>query len=218
MDKLLLNEFETRVLGSLIEKEITTPEYYPLSLNALTNACNQINNRDPVVLFSEQQVLRAVESLRDKRLATAISGGDSRVVKYGHKAGDTLQLHRPEIAVICVLLLRGPQTVGELRTRTGRMHEFAGLPDVQAVLQALSGRPEPLLTVLPRQAGTKEPRYAHLLAGEIVIAPSTTEPPFTSASPASQDRIAQLETEVAGLRADLAELRKQFTDFRKQLE
>lgn len=218
MDKILLNEFETRVLGSLIEKEITTPEYYPLSLNALTNACNQINNRDPVVSFSEQQVLRAVESLRDKRLATAISGGDSRVVKYGHKTADTLELARPEIAILCVLLLRGPQTVGELRTRTGRMHEFAALADVLATLQTLSTRPEPLVTVLPRQAGTKEPRYAHLLGGEIVIAPSTTEPPFAQPIPANHDRVAQLETEVAALRNELAELRQQFTDFRKQLE
>lgn len=218
MDKLLLNEFETRVLGSLIEKEITTPEYYPLSLNALTNACNQINNRDPVVVYGDQQVLRAVESLRDKRLATAISGGDSRVVKYGHKAADTLALARPEIAVLCVLLLRGPQTVGELRTRTGRMHEFASLADVQTTLQTLATRPEPLATILPRQAGTKEPRYAHLLAGEIIIAPSTTEPPFSPPAPASPDRITQLETEVASLRNELAELRQQFTDFRKQLE
>ena len=218
MEKLLLNEFETRVLGSLIEKAITTPEYYPLSLNALTNACNQINNRDPVVVFAEQQVLRAVESLRDKRLATAISGGDSRVVKYGHKAADTLELSRAEIAILCVLLLRGPQTVGELRTRSGRMHEFASLADVQATLQALSSRPEPLATVLPRQAGTKEPRYAHLLAGEIVTTPSTTEPPFIPSVPASADRITQLETEVASLRSELVELRQQFTAFRKQLE
>jgi len=218
MEKLLLNEFETRVLGSLIEKEITTPEYYPLSLNALTNACNQINNRDPVVEYSEQQVLRAVESLRDKRLASAISGGDSRVVKYGHKAAATLELQRPEIAVLCVLLLRGPQTIGELRTRTGRMHEFASLADVQSTLQALSSRPEPLATVLPRQAGTKEPRYAHLLAGDTITTPSTTEPPFAPPVPASQDRITQLETEVAALRTELAELRQQLTDFRKQLE
>ncbi len=218
MDKLLLNEFETRVLGCLIEKEITTPEYYPLSLNALTNACNQINNRDPVVDYGDQQVLRAVESLRDKRLATAISGGDSRVVKYGHKAADTLELSRPEVAVLCVLLLRGPQTVGELRTRTGRMHEFASLADVQTTLQALSARPEPLATVLPRQAGTKEPRYAHLLAGEIITTPSTTEPPFPAPIPASPDRITQLEAEVASLRTELADLRQQFTDFRKQLE
>ena len=187
-------------------------------MNALTNACNQINNRDPVVLYGEQQVLRAVESLRDKRLATAISGGDSRVVKYGHKAADTLELPRPELALIGVLLLRGPQTVGELRTRAGRMHEFASLADVQTTLQALSARPEPMVTVLPRQAGTKEPRYAHLLAGEIVIAPSTTEPPFTPSTPADQDRLAQLEAEAAKLRAELTDLRQQFTAFRKQLE
>jgi len=218
MDRPLLNEFETRVLGSLIEKEITTPEYYPLSLNALTNACNQINNRDPVVEYSEQQVLRAVEALRDKRLATAISGGDSRVVKYGHKASDTLELQRTEIALLCVLLLRGPQTVGELRTRTGRMHEFASLADVQTTLQALTSRPEPLATVLPRQAGTKEPRYAHLLAGETITTPSTTEAPFASTVPAAPDRIAQLQTEVASLRNELTVLREQFTVFRKQLE
>ena len=218
MDKLLLNEFEARVLGSLIEKEITTPEYYPLSLNALTNACNQINNRDPVVDYGEAQVARAVESLRDKRLATAISGGDSRVVKYGHKAADTLELPRPEIAVLCVLLLRGPQTIGELRGRSARMHEFASLAEVQALLQSLAARPLPLVTVLPRQAGTKEPRYAHLLAGEVVITPSTFEPPVAPPASAGPDRIAQLETELTNLRNELAELRRQFTEFRKQLE
>jgi uncharacterized protein len=170
------------------------------------------------VLYAEQQVLRAVESLRDKRLAAAISGGDSRVVKYGHKAAQTFELNRPEISVLCVLLLRGPQTVGELRTRTSRMHEFASLADVQAVLQALSSRPEPLTTVLPRQAGTKEPRYAHLLAGEVVIAPSTTEPPFIPPASAHPDRQAQLEIEVATLRRELTELREQFTALRKQLE
>ncbi len=218
MDRPLLNEFEARVLGSLIEKEITTPEYYPLSLNALTNACNQINNRDPVVEYGEPQVFRAVESLRDKRLAVVVSGGDSRVPKYGHKTADVLALQRPEIAVLCVLLLRGPQTVGELRTRTGRMHEFAGLAEVQATLQVLSARPDPLVTVLPRQAGTKEPRYAHLLGGEIVIMPSTTEAPFAMSAPAGQDRLTQLETDVAILRGELADLRQQFTDLRKQLE
>jgi len=171
-----------------------------------------------VVEYGEPQVFRAVESLRDKRLAVVVSGGDSRVPKYGHKTADVLALQRPEIAVLCVLLLRGPQTVGELRTRTGRMHEFAGLAEVQATLQVLSARPDPLVTVLPRQAGTKEPRYAHLLGGEIVIMPSTTEAPFAMSAPAGQDRLTQLETDVAILRGELADLRQQFTDLRKQLE
>ncbi|HVU19053.1 MAG TPA: YceH family protein [Candidatus Didemnitutus sp.] len=217
MEKIVLTEIEGRVLGSLIEKERTTPEYYPLSLNALTNACNQINNRDPVVTYGENEVLRAVESLRDKRLAYASSGAVARVVKYGHKAVEILELSPAELAVMDVLMLRGPQTLGEIRGRTGRMHEFADLAAVQSVLQALASRPEPLVVCLPRQAGTKESRYAHLLAGEVVAAANSR--PVDSAAPVSEDpdRVTALENEVGVLRSELADLRRQFEDFRKQL-
>jgi uncharacterized protein YceH (UPF0502 family) len=218
MDGLPLNEAEIRVLGSLIEKDITTPEYYPLSLNALTNACNQINNRDPVVDYGEQTVSRAIDSLRTKRLAFALTGAESRVLKFGHKATETLELPRPELSVLCVLLLRGPQTVGEIRGRTGRMHEFKSLEEVQAVLQALASRPEPLVTVLPRQAGTKEPRYAQLLGGAIATAPVAAEPPAPEPAAVDSEKIARLEAEIATLRSEVAGLKQQFAEFRKQFE
>jgi hypothetical protein len=218
MEKIILNAMEVRVLGALIEKEVTTPEYYPLSLNALTNACNQINNRDPVMTCGEPDVLRAVESLRDKRLAYVSSGGTSRVQKYGHKATEAFELPPAELAVMGVLMLRGPQTVGEIRGRTGRMHEFADLPAVQSVLQVLASRAVPLVVGLPRQSGTKEARYAHLLAGDISI-PETVRGGTPPAAPAAEtDRVVSLENEVARLRSELADLRRQFGDFRKQLE
>jgi uncharacterized protein YceH (UPF0502 family) len=218
MDGLQLSQVEARVLGALIEKEITTPNYYPLSLNALTNACNQINSRDPVVIYGEAEVLHAVESLRDKRLAYVSSGAVSRVLKYGHKAAEVLALPRPDLAVMCVLLLRGPQTVGDIRGRTGRMHEFNELAEVQAVLQALSARPVPLVACLPRQAGTKEPRYSHLLGDEaaaprVPVGIAEGPPP-----PAGRDNIARLEAEVEGLRRDMDDLRRQLADFRRQFE
>lgn len=216
MEGLPLNANEARVLGALVEKEVTTPEYYPLSLNALTAAANQINNRDPVMSLGENEVLRAVESLRDKRLAYVFSGAVSRVVKYGNKFAEALALNSAERAALCVLLLRGPQTLGEIRGRTGRMHEFADLPDVQATLNSLAGRAAPLVAVLPRQAGTKEARYAHLLCGEPKAAPVTASP---VAEPAAQpDEIVALRSEVEQLRRELAELRQQFAGFRKQFE
>jgi len=224
----LLDHFEARVLGSLIEKDLTTPDYYPLSLNALVNACNQINNREPVTSFTESDVTRALDKLRDKRFATVVSGGDNRVLKFAHKLGDTLELKRPELALLCVLLLRGPQTLGELRTRTARMHEFADLADVQAKLGELAARPEPhapLVTILPRQPGTKESRYTHLLCGE----PLATLPPVSAAGTAAPEphtaplnsdteRLKQLEATVAELRREIAELREQFAAFKKQFE
>ena len=218
MDAIILNDVEVRALGALIEKDITTPEYYPLSLNALTNACNQKNNRDPVVDYGEQAVSRAVDSLRTKRLAFALTGAESRVLKFGHKATDTLALPRPELSVLCVLLLRGPQTLGEIRGRTGRMHEFADLAEVQAVLQTLASRPEPLVTVLPRQAGTKESRYAQLLGGAIATAAIADEAPAPEPVDPGADKIAKLEAEVAALRGEVASLQQQFAAFRKQFE
>src|SRR5277367_4147179 len=163
----ILNAVEVRVLGALVEKEITTPEYYPLSLNALANACNQKNNREPVMNLDEDEIRHALHQLEDDGLAGAARGSDSRVAKYEHRMQEVFNFTRGEIAVICVLLLRGPQTPGELRGRTERMYKFDELSDVQSVLQRLMAREPALVTVLPRQPGTKEARYAHLLSGEV---------------------------------------------------
>jgi uncharacterized protein YceH (UPF0502 family) len=192
-----LSPVAARVLGSLVEKEITTPEYYPLSLNALANACNQKNNRDPVTTLDEDQIRQALHSLEDHGLAGAVRGSDSRVAKYEHHLQEVFNFTRGEVAVICVLLLRGPQTPGELRGRTERMHRFEELSDVQSTLQRLMQREPPLVMILPRQPGTKEARYAHLLSGEVTeAAPSPVEP-------------GGLEAEVAALRQEVAELRAQ---------
>src|SRR5437667_23946 len=166
---VLLNENEVRALGALVEKEITTPDYYPLSLNALTNACNQRSNRDPVMSLTESDVTEALEGLRDKRLAREVSSFDSRVPKYAHQLADAFNFDRRETAVLCVLLLRGPQTPGELRGRTERLHRFESLDDVQSALQKLMQRSPALVKVLPRQPGTKESRWVHLMAGEVVV-------------------------------------------------
>ena len=220
-----LNADELRVLGSLVEKAVTTPDYYPLTLNSLTLACNQLSNRDPVVAFDEPTVVRALDSLRDKRLASVFTGAESRVAKYKHNFIEALQLTPAEVGLLCVLMLRGPQTLAELRTRTERFQPFETLTEVEEALQALATRtPQPLAVKLPRLPGTKEPRYAHLLAGPIDVASlafSATTPPLEPATQAvrlENDRIAQLETETTALRAELAELRRQFADFRKQFE
>lgn len=161
----LLNAIEVRVLGSLVEKDITTPDYYPLSLNALVNACNQKNNRDPVMTLDEDPVRSALDSLQVKRLAGPASGADSRVTKYEHRLQEVYNFDRRETAILCVLLLRGAQTPGELRSRSERMYAFESLEDVLAALDRLSRREPPLVTILPRQPGTKESRYMHLLSG-----------------------------------------------------
>jgi uncharacterized protein len=192
-----------RVLGSLVEKEITTPEYYPLSLNALANACNQKNNREPVTELDEGEIRQALHELEDKGLASAARGTESRVAKYEHHVQEVFNFTRGETAVICVLLLRGPQTPGELRGRTERMHRFDDLSDVQSTLQRLMQRDPPLAVVLPRQPGTKEARYAHLLSGEVTEAAlPVREAPSSSGS-------GHLEAEVAALRQEVAELREQ---------
>jgi uncharacterized protein YceH (UPF0502 family) len=220
----LLTAAEVRVLGALIEKQITTPDYYPLTLNALTNACNQLTNRDPVVAYDDQTVVRAIDGLREKRLATLFSGAESRVAKYKHTLTDALLLTPGEVAVLCVLMLRGPQTLGELRTRSERLFSFDTLPEVEATLQALASRqPQPLITKLPRAPGTKESRYAQLLAGPVDVASAQPETaPVVSASapagPTPNARIEQLEEEVASLRRELAELRQAVADFRRQFE
>src|SRR6266567_589608 len=168
---LQLNQIEVRVLGALIEKDITTPDYYPLSLNALVNACNQKNNRDPVMALDEDSVRQALGSLQERRMAGPAGGADSRVTKYEHRLQEVFNFDRRETAVICVLLLRGPQTPGELRGRTERMYRFEALEDVQTTLQRLTDRQLPLVRVLPRQPGTKESRYMHLMAGDTGPAP-----------------------------------------------
>jgi uncharacterized protein len=217
-----LTPIEARVLGALIEKEITTPEYYPLSLNALLNACNQKSNRDPVMNLDENTVRAALRSLADQSLARS-AGGDSRVAKYEHRVNELFNFHRHEIAVLCVLLLRGPQTPGELRTRAERMHPFEDLDSVHSALNLLMKREPPLIAVLPRQPGTKESRYVHLLSGTpaqaadmaSVSAHVVEAVPAPSAA-SSAERIAHLESELSSLRAELADLRAQFTAFQKQ--
>jgi len=180
-----LTPTEARVLGALIEKEITTPEYYPLSLNALVNACNQKNNREPVMALDEVEVRQALHGLEDECLAAAVRG-DSRVPKYEHQVQEVFNFTRGEIAVVCVLLLRGPQTPGELRGRTERMYRFDELTDVQAVLQRLMTREPVLVKVLPRQPGTKEARYIHLLSGDVeAFEPATASAHASSYSSAS---------------------------------
>ena len=218
----LLNAAEVRVLGSLIEKQITTPDYYPLSLNALTNACNQLTNREPVVAFEDNTVVRAIDGLREKRLATQYGGETSRVAKYKHTLTDALLLTPAEVALLCVLMLRGPQTVGELRTRTERLFRFDTLPEVEEALAALAARqPQPLVVRLPRQPGTKESRVAHLLSGPIELPAASPPAPVVApaaAEPAGVDRLAQIEADFAALRRDYDELRREFADFRRQFE
>jgi hypothetical protein len=217
-----LSAAELRVLGSLIEKQISTPDYYPLTLNALTNACNQLTNRDPVVQFDDQTVVRGLDGLRDKRLATLFAGAEARVAKYKHTLTDRLLLTPGEVALLCVLMLRGPQTMAELRTRTERLFTFDTLPEVEETLNALSVRqPQPLVAKLPRQPGTKESRFAQLLSGPIDLpaAEQAVRPePATLAVRAENERIAKLEQETADLKRELVELKQQFAEFRKQFE
>lgn len=211
-----LNGIELRVLGSLIEKELTTPEYYPLSLNALVNACNQKSNRDPVMALDESEVTRALDSLRFKQFAL-VSGAGGRVAKYRHALVEKFRFTPAELALLCELMVRGPQTVGELRTRAERMHACADLAEVEGVLQDLMDRTPPLVVRLPRQPGRKEPRYCQLFSGE----PDLTElaaAPEPGRGSADGERVAQLEQEVAGLREEVAALRQTIADFKKSFE
>ncbi len=228
-----LSPVEARVLGALIEKEITTPEYYPLSLNALVNACNQKNNREPVMALDDVEVRQALHGLETERLAGAVRG-DSRVSKYEHRCQEVFNFTRGEVAIMCVLLLRGPQTPGELRGRSERMYKFDELSDVQSVLQKLMTRePAPLVKVLPRQPGTKEARYAHLLSGDVegFAAPesaaahsyvssyaTSTAVSHAEPDPELQERRAQLEAEVAILTRELGELRDQVAHLTRLVE
>jgi uncharacterized protein len=216
---ILLNDVEARVLGALLEKDATTPDYYPLSLNALVNACNQKNNRDPVMNLDDNAVSDAMQTLQEKRLAGPAGGADSRVTKYEHRLQEVFNFTRGEGAILCVLLLRGPQTPGELRGRTERMHRFEHLDEVHSSLQRLMQRDPALAKILPRQPGTKESRYMHLLSGdrEEVGAQAPTTPYSTGHSP-DGDQIERLQEEVASLRKEVADLKQQFASFRKQFE
>src|SRR5215469_425450 len=209
-----LSEAEARVLGSLIEKEITTPDYYPLSLNALVNACNQKNNREPVMNLDEEAVRRALEGLQSHRLAGPARGADSRVTKYEHRIQEVFNFTRGETAILCVLLLRGPQTPGELRGRSERMFRFEHLDDVQSTLQRLIERDPPLVAMLQRQPGTKESRYMHLLSGDFVPAAEATK----VLRDGEQGQVARLEEEFDKLRAEMEEVKRQLADLRRQLE
>lgn len=222
--EVTLTDEEARVLGSLVEKSLTTPEYYPMSLNALKNACNQKSSREPVVEYDESIVAAALEGLRDKHLVWYVNSADSRVQKYKHRFPEAFDLAEADVAVLAVLMLRGPQTAGEIRGRTGRMHEFAAVEEVERVLEGLASRLEtPLAAKLPRQPGRKEHRYAHLLTGLTVdladaATSSAAEPEAIARARSERDRIAALESDVATLRAELAELRGLFNSFRKQFE
>jgi len=215
---IVLSDIEARVLGCLVEKEIATPEYYPLSLNALVHACNQKSNREPLMNLEEDSVRQALRALGEQALARSASG-DSRVAKYEHRLSEVFNFTRPETAILCELLLRGPQTPGELRSRADRMHKFDDLGIVQSTLQRLMKREPPLVKVLPRQPGTKEARYAHLLSGDVEVPPPDSAAGVAVTSSAnSGDRITRLEDHVESLQSEIADLKQQFAAFRKQFE
>jgi len=207
-----LTPAEARVLGALVEKEITTPDYYPLSLNALMNACNQRSNREPVMDLDEDDLRQALHGLEAKQLAGRARSADGRVTKYEYWLGEAFNFSRAETALICVLLLRGPQTPGELRGRSERLHEFTEISDVLGALQKLMEREPPLVALLPRQPGAREARYAHLLCGSVdtAVATGASSSAVEPESPVSQDgeRIAQLESTVAELQREIAALRE----------
>ena len=208
----LLSEVEARILGALIEKEIATPDYYPLSMNALLNACNQKSNRDPITELDEEAVRQALHRLDDKGLAGAVRGSDSRVTKYEHRFSEAYNFGRREVAILCVLLLRGPQTPGELRGRTERLYTFDELADVQSTLQKLIERDPPLVKVLPRQPGTKESRYLHLFCGDTYI------PASADSTPSSRPDTPEANSRLQDLEEQLADLRQQITSLRQRIE
>lgn len=217
-----LDPTDIRVLGALIEKELATPDNYPLSLNALTLACNQSSNRDPVMRLDDASVVAATDRLRRLSFVRALQKSDSRVLKYSHLLADALDLDRRELAVLCVLMLRGPQTVGELKVRTARLAEFESIADVDAVLTALATRDgTPLVQRLARRPGQKEARIAHLFApvadadaGDAAAPAPASAPP----APAGADRVAALETAVEELRSELADIRRHLEEFRRQFQ
>jgi uncharacterized protein len=215
----ILTDTEARILGSLVEKQLTTPEYYPLTLNALVNACNQKSNREPVVSYDEKTVNDALENLRDRNLVYVFYGSTSRVPKYKHMLPSVYELEPSEVAVMCVMMLRGPQTLGELRGRTDRLYEFAGLGEVQETLDGLIRRDEPLVVKLERQPGQKEARFAHLLCGEIDVETiAAAHVPRMAHGQADAERIEKLEEEVSSLRSEVDAIRQTFDEFKKQFD
>ena len=218
----LLSQVEARVLGSLIEKQITTPAYYPLTLAALTAACNQKSNRNPVTALNEQDVARAILTLRDKHLAWETAEAGARVMKYSHNLSQHFEFSDQQLAVVCELMLRGPQTGGELRTHCERMHPLGDIAQTEAVLQSLIDYPDsPLATKLPREPGRRENRFTHLLCGEVVLPPESLKPqpePATLAVRAENERLTTLEDEVQKLRTEVDALHHQFAEFSKQFE
>ena len=216
-----LTEIEVRVLAALVEKERTTPEYYPLSLNALTNACNQKSNREPVVHYDEKTVVRAIENLRDKNLALMVTGMGSRVAKYKHTFARRFQLNEKEVAVLCILMLRGPQTVGEIRGRSSRLYDFTDLAEVSETLDALKKRGEGAYVVqLPRQPGRKEARFAHLLSGAIAVdeEPESDNETVVNMAVHDNDQVTKLQEEIADLKNEVQTLRQMFMEFKQQFE
>jgi uncharacterized protein len=213
---LLLNDIELRVLACLVEKQLTTPEYYPMTLNAATNACNQKSNREPIVQYDDNQVQHALDQLRQKGLAAVVTGAGIRTPKYKHYFKENLNLSDSQIAILCELMLRGPQTVGELRTRTERLHPFLDLTEVDVVLTELMGLEKPLVIRLPRQAGQKEQRFTHLLAGEPDLAGWVTHTEM--AEPVTSERLEVLEERVDALQNELAALKQAFTKWKAQFD
>ena len=214
------SDIEVRVLGALVEKQVTTPEYYPLTLNSLTLACNQKNNRNPVTNYSENEVAHALETLREKNLTYVYHGSTSRVPKYKHVMPEVMHLSPPETALMCVLMLRGPQTVGEMRGNAARLHEFSGLEEVEETLNSLISRePESLVVRLSRQPGQKEARVAHLLSGPPSedVMPEATVPRATSRQN-DRERIESLEQNLTALSEEVQTLKQQFAEFKKQFE
>lgn len=209
----LLDPVEVRVLGVLAEKEASTPDNYPLSLNALTNGCNQLTSREPVMSLTEQGVQQALQQLMQKKLVAEVSQSGARVVKYEHRMRIRWLLEQDKLAVLAVLMLRGPQTAGEIRSRAGRLHEFASVDQAEGALQFLMDKYPPLVARLARQPGTKEARYAHLLSGE-----PTVESPSLAPNEAAPSRAVSLEQEVAELRLQVEMLKQQFEEFRRQFE
>jgi uncharacterized protein YceH (UPF0502 family) len=213
-----LNETEARVVGALVEKQLTTPEYYPLTLNALVAACNQKTNREPVVAFSDETVQKALDDLRERNLVYVFYGSTSRVPKYKHMLPQVYELEPSETAVMCVLMLRGAQTLGELRERTGRLYEFSGIGEVNETLDRLEKRDEPLVVRLERQVGQKEARFAHLLCGEVAAASFATRASASAAGETKNEQIEKLQTELESLRNELKDFRDEFEIFKKQFE
>lgn len=214
----ILNETEARIVGSLVEKQLTTPEYYPLTLNALVNACNQKSNREPVVVYNDKTVTDTLERLRDRNIVYVFYGSTSRVPKYKHMLPSIYELEPSEVAVICVMMLRGPQTLAELRTRTERLYEFPGLGEVQETLDGLMRRDDPLVVRLERLPGQKEARFAHLLSGPIDVEAFAASHAAASSRGGGSERIEKLEEEVAALKIEVEAIRTIFDEFKKQFE